>query len=229
MCHSSINLPSALNSARGLCALRRTVTHRAGGSSKGVTMKSVEPDKLKSCSRCKKHKIESEFYHRKKSQSGKRIHPCKDCAKLIVAEYHKKNPQKSASWSRIGYLRHRLARLEYSRKRYSIHYKSNPEPYARANKKWALNNRSRINLSNKAGRKVRKAIRIGELRRPANCEECGLVAPKIEAAHLDYSEPLKVRWLCISCHRTWDCNEPKTKIFAFRKSHRRMRAEKSGK
>lgn len=38
-CHRSINFPPALNSARSLCAFRRTVTHRAGGSSIGVTMK----------------------------------------------------------------------------------------------------------------------------------------------------------------------------------------------
>lgn len=39
VCHSSNNLPSALNSFRSLCAFRRTVTHRAGGTSKGVTMR----------------------------------------------------------------------------------------------------------------------------------------------------------------------------------------------
>ncbi len=42
MCHSSIQLPPARNSSRSLCAFRRTVTHRAGGSSKGVTMSKDE-------------------------------------------------------------------------------------------------------------------------------------------------------------------------------------------
>lgn len=42
LCHSSINLPSALNACRRLCAFSRTVTHRAGGFSEGVTMRDKE-------------------------------------------------------------------------------------------------------------------------------------------------------------------------------------------
>lgn len=38
MCHSSNQSPLALNAFGRLCAFQRTVTHRAGGSLKGVTM-----------------------------------------------------------------------------------------------------------------------------------------------------------------------------------------------
>lgn len=50
---------------------------------------------------------------------------------------------------------------------------------------------------------VAKAIKLGELVRPETCENCGLTqygAP-INAHHDDYSKPLEVRWLCVSCHQ----------------------------
>lgn len=43
------------------------------------------------------------------------------------------------------------------------------------------------------------AVRSGKLTRPDACEECGTPG-RVEAHHEDYSEPLKVRWLCRSCH-----------------------------
>lgn len=59
-----------------------------------------------------------------------------------------------------------------------------------------------------AQRLVAYYIKKGKLIRPNMCEQCGM-EKKIEAAHYDYSEPLKVRWLCASCHRRWDKEEPK--------------------
>jgi hypothetical protein len=47
--------------------------------------------------------------------------------------------------------------------------------------------------------RVREAVRNGELSRPNNCEDCGRKT-KIYAHHPDYSKPLKVEWLCSSCH-----------------------------
>ena len=55
---------------------------------------------------------------------------------------------------------------------------------------------------------VRYAIWRGDLVRPDCCEECGQAA-RIEAAHFNYSEPLRVRWLCKPCHRRWDFEHPK--------------------
>ena len=51
-------------------------------------------------------------------------------------------------------------------------------------------------------------IRSGKLTRPDRCEECGNRG-RIEAAHYDYTEPERVRWLCCSCHRKWDWASPK--------------------
>lgn len=45
--------------------------------------------------------------------------------------------------------------------------------------------------------------------RPTTCESCGTTGRRIEAAHYTYDEPLRVRWLCRSCHVRWDKQEPK--------------------
>lgn len=60
----------------------------------------------------------------------------------------------------------------------------------------------------RASRDVKKAIRDFILIRPNWCEAC-FKPCKPEAAHYNYEETLVVRWLCRSCHRVWDIEEPK--------------------
>ena len=60
---------------------------------------------------------------------------------------------------------------------------------------------------------VRYHVNAGNLRRPSTCEECGRGERAIEAAHYDYDEPLRVRWLCCSCHRRWDKQDPKNATY----------------
>lgn len=52
-------------------------------------------------------------------------------------------------------------------------------------------------------------IKAGNLARPLACEVCGITGKRIEAAHFNYDEPLRVRWLCRSCHVRWDKVDPK--------------------
>jgi predicted DNA-binding protein (UPF0251 family) len=56
--------------------------------------------------------------------------------------------------------------------------------------------------------RVAKAIRSGRLVRPDSCEECGKTV-FVEAAHLNYHDYMAIRWLCRSCHRRWDAENPK--------------------
>ena len=58
-----------------------------------------------------------------------------------------------------------------------------------------------------AYRKVRDAIKSGELKRPNKCVRCGQKDTKcsdgrsrIQAHHHDYSRPLDVEWICARCH-----------------------------
>ena len=55
-----------------------------------------------------------------------------------------------------------------------------------------------------ARRKVLNARQRGELVPPDACSKCGEQpehAYLMEAHHEDYSKPLDVVWLCLSCHR----------------------------
>lgn len=59
-----------------------------------------------------------------------------------------------------------------------------------------------------AHRKVRNAIKRGDLERPSVCSRCGEEPKKakggramIHAHHHDYQRPLDVEWICARCHR----------------------------
>ncbi|QEL20572.1 hypothetical protein [Limnoglobus roseus] len=56
---------------------------------------------------------------------------------------------------------------------------------------------------------LRYHVQAGNVVRPSTCEECGRTDCRIEGAHFNYDEPLRVRWLCVPCHRRWDMREPK--------------------
>lgn len=51
----------------------------------------------------------------------------------------------------------------------------------------------------KARHALYRAIRLGVIHRPANCEECEKKC-KPHGHHEDYSKPLEVNWLCTTCH-----------------------------
>lgn len=72
--------------------------------------------------------------------------------------------------------------------------------------------RTKVSVSTRearnAQRRLKYAVDTGKMKRPKKCENCG-EEKKIEAAHHSYDEPLKVRWLCRSCHVRWDKNNPK--------------------
>lgn len=64
---------------------------------------------------------------------------------------------------------------------------------------------------------VHKALKSGLLVRPAACEQCAVTDKPIQAAHYDYAEPLRVRWLCRRCHTLWDRAEPKGGVVKIRR------------
>jgi len=52
----------------------------------------------------------------------------------------------------------------------------------------------------RAHKLVYAAVRSGRIPRPDRCEGCGRDV-RLHGHHEDYTKPLKVRWLCGSCHR----------------------------
>ena|SRR3990167_4473149 len=82
-------------------------------------------------------------------------------------------------------------------------------------KKW----RDKNGFKKTAHRLLRSAVMSGELKKPDKCQQCSSTKP-IQAHHEDYSKPLEVLWMCVSCHskRHGVCVGVKKK-FAIGESH----------
>jgi hypothetical protein len=90
--------------------------------------------------------------------------------------------------------------------------KNNAARKREINKRWRNNHPERAKEYRDAGNAMWKAINEGRLIRGEVCEFCGS-GDRIQGAHIDYSKPLEVKWLCIKCHRKWDMAQPKSKNF----------------
>lgn len=53
----------------------------------------------------------------------------------------------------------------------------------------------------KAVNDLNYAVESGRVTKGTVCEICGTSGEKIAGHHQEYSEPLKVNWLCYSCHK----------------------------
>jgi hypothetical protein len=148
-----------------------------------------DPDS-KRCSLCRETKPLTDFYRR--SDDRNRVTSrCRVCLIVTTTEYRKR-----AIAAGKRYLQRR-------------------SPAGRAallvsNARWDQKNVERMRIVNRAKCAVRRAIQKGSLARGESCEFCGTASVSTEAAHHDYSRPLEVKWLCRSCHRRWDRQQPKT-------------------
>lgn len=57
----------------------------------------------------------------------------------------------------------------------------------------------RIKAITKRTAVLNNALRDGRINKPSVCSDCGKQG-KLHAHHEDYSKPLIVNWLCVSCH-----------------------------
>lgn len=147
---------------------------------------------MKNCTHCHIVKPNSEFYRR---GNGRLLSWCKTCTGLQLRAWHVANEERRRLTHRMNLREQRLR---------------HPERSAAINKRWRNKNMHRKRIINKAGEAVRRALARGVLTRSNACGQCGAIGIVIEAAHLDYQKPLDVLWLCRSCHRIFDREQPKT-------------------
>lgn len=74
------------------------------------------------------------------------------------------------------------------------------------NKRWRIRNKEKVAAHSITWQR----LRTGKIT-PGPCETCGAV-DNIHAHHDDYSKPLKVRWLCSTCHRIHHAREKGLRI-----------------
>lgn len=131
---------------------------------------------MKTCTKCKVDKFESEFGVRSASLDG--LTPkCKECQKLYD-KARLRDPKRMA------------ARLAYQKS------PKGRESHKKACEKWIEKNV----IKRSAHILVGNAVRKGDLAKSA-CEICG--CDKSNAHHDDYAKPLEVRWLCDLHHNDW--------------------------
>ena len=145
--------------------------------------------KTKVCRKCGKEKPIEEYYVHKQMADG-HLNICKECTKKRVAIHRENNLEKIKEYDRNR--PNKLERYELNKK----YHQKNKEKVKEHQKKWRRKNREKINAESK----VLRAIIAGRLIKPEKCENCGTIT-KLEAHHPDYSQPLKVQFLCMNCHK----------------------------
>jgi hypothetical protein len=103
----------------------------------------------------------------------------------------KKNPEKYADYLE----KHRNYQKEYHRK----YRKLNAEKFRKYWRDFQKSKYYEYKVKIKARDELHHAVKTGDIVKPKICKLCPNTT--VQAHHPDYSKPLKVIWLCLSCHR----------------------------
>jgi hypothetical protein len=140
--------------------------------------KLIAEDKM-ICKRCGEEKNIIDFPVCSKKKNGENYYRkvCKVCYCDSVHKWNKENNDKHNANARKSYMNHKDETLH----KVKVYRMNNPQ------KKHAVN-------------LINSNIRSGSIIRLKSCEICGN-GGNIQGHHPDYNEPLRVVWVCVSCHR----------------------------
>ena len=146
---------------------------------------------MKTCFKCGIEKDSSEFYAHKAMADGL-LSKCKECTKADVSKNRRDKIDYYRSYDRKrGDLAHRVA----ARAAYAASERGKERQNAGA-KAWIKRNKEKraahVILNN--------AVRDGNIRKPDECDSCGVSGVRIHGHHEDYERPIDVTWLCPACH-----------------------------
>lgn len=145
-------------------------------------MKSVTGRTEKRCPRCQVVKPVSAF-HRRSDRGDGYNDTCKECRREMQQDWTEE--QREAARESV---RRSQARPESRRRAvaYMAEYQKRPE----------------VKAKHRARNAVKASLLKGTLVKPTSCSRCK--RPKhrraIHAHHEDYTKPLNVQWLCVTCH-----------------------------
>lgn len=131
----------------------------------------------KECTICHEVKPLGAFYNNSKMTGGY-LNQCKVCKLKYQKSYAKTDAGKEAASRRSK----KPERVKYQTANTKKWRENNPEKYAAHN---MINN----------------GLRDGKLEKPLACDRCGK-EDMIHGHHDDYSQPMDVEWICVSCHGT---------------------------
>ena len=162
--------------------------------------------KTKKCRVCGEEKTIDCFGKNSSLKDG--LQPqCNKCRKRQKKKYrikHKDAIRKANKQYRVE----NWKKIQESQRQYS---KKNREEIGKKNKRYRIENWVKIAAGHKsyseahperirAVSAINHGIRDGKVVRPTSCSRCGDEC-KPQGHHPDYSEPLKVVWLCTRCHK----------------------------
>jgi len=180
------------------------------------------------CYICKEEKSFEEF-HKDKTQVGGISYDCKKCKSETRKRKRAENPEKYREQLRKSFEKNRES-IRASQKRHKELNKdrinarrrelrepkkkeiNEKEKERRKNdknfflkerirqKRWREHRKEENKPKFNAHKMVMYAIKLGVVKRPNQCSECGIEC-KPEGHHEDYSRPLDVIWLCKVCHK----------------------------
>ena len=151
---------------------------------------------MKTCKTCNTTKPYSEFYKHSQMTDGY-LNTCKECKKQQQTEIRNNNLEYYRNYDK-----NRPNKEErYEKNKQYLKTENGKLSHAKALKK----SNEKYPLKYKAKNAVSNAVRDGKLIKPTTCESCGNITPskRLEGHHCDYSKPLEVMWLCVSCHKEW--------------------------
>ena len=131
---------------------------------------------VKRCSRCGRVKPLTAFTPAKHCRDGYRGQ-CRACRAAYMRQWRRRN---------LVYARAKARRQNRRRREWLIAYRRNPDRQF----KQAVRNLTYW------------AVQVGLLPRKDRCERCGAGGKgvRLNRHHPDYSDPLRIVWLCTSCH-----------------------------
>lgn len=130
------------------------------------------------CKKCLIEKNDEEFYKHSEMKT-RMLNFCKSCVRERVSNFYHNNSD---------------SMRKKEKERYQN--RKNDPKYKAISRKSTLNYRKRHKIAYKIYKKLYAM-------RPKHCQHCGIEDSKVYAIHAhhdDYSQPLKVIWLCPLCH-----------------------------
>jgi transposase-like protein len=148
---------------------------------------------MKVCRNCLLEKPLDFFYKHAAMRDGY-LNKCIDCVKQRISKHRLLNIDRIKEYDKKrAKLPHRIA----SQKEYQ-----KTEKGRIAKQKAMKAYKQRFPLKKAAHIITSNHIRDGKLFPASACSVCGSTS-NIEGHHDDYTKPLDIRWLCISCHKKW--------------------------
>lgn len=128
-----------------------------------------------------------EYHNRRKADDAYRERRIENSKKWV-----KNNPEKRKITARKFYELNKEYFIKKN-KEYRINF---PERHRLASLEYAKKNKRKLKIH----RICRQALKDGIIKKQENCENCKTNKKRLIKHHPDYRSPLRIVWLCDSCH-----------------------------